>query len=39
MSDPDVMRVALEYWNERENREPEPLRGPTREEFFHKLDG
>ncbi len=33
MTDPDLMRVMLEFWNERESRaKPEPM-GPPREEF------
>lgn len=34
MTDPDVMRVVLEYWNERETRERQAPEGPTREEFM-----
>jgi hypothetical protein len=34
MTDPDVMRIVMEAWNERETREaPEPM-GPSREEFL-----
>lgn len=33
MTDPELMRVLLEFWNERESRpSPEPM-GPPREEF------
>jgi hypothetical protein len=37
MTSPDVMRVVMEFWNEREGREaPEPM-GPTREVFLQAL--
>lgn len=38
MTDVDVMRIVMEYWNERESREPEPLQGPEREELFAALE-
>ncbi len=36
-TDPDVMRIVLEYWNERETRERQAPEGPTREEFMHVI--
>jgi hypothetical protein len=37
LTDPDVMRVVMEYWNERETRERQAPEGPTREEFMHAI--
>ena len=34
MTDPDVMRIVMEAWNERETREPPEPMGPPREEFL-----
>jgi 2-polyprenyl-6-methoxyphenol hydroxylase-like FAD-dependent oxidoreductase len=38
MTDPDIMRIVLEYYNDRENRTPEPLAGPTRDQLFAALE-
>lgn len=39
MTDPDLMRVVLEFWNERESRPaPDPM-GPPREEFVQTVTG
>jgi 2-polyprenyl-6-methoxyphenol hydroxylase-like FAD-dependent oxidoreductase len=36
-SDPEIMRRALEYWNARDTRPPEPLLGPPRHELIAAL--
>ena len=33
MTDPDLMRIMLEYWNERESRAKLEPMGPPREDF------
>ena len=38
MTDPDVMGRVMEVWNHRDEREPEPLQGPEREQLFAALD-
>lgn len=38
MTNPDIMRRVMEVWNDRENREPEPLQGPEREDLFAAID-
>ena len=37
MTDPDVMRIVLEVWNERESREPPEPAGPPRDEFIQTV--
>ncbi len=37
MSDPEVMRIVLQHYEDRHNREPEPLQGPEREDFLKKI--
>lgn len=37
MTNPDVMRTVMEYWNERESREPPEPMGPPREEFLRTV--
>jgi 2-polyprenyl-6-methoxyphenol hydroxylase-like FAD-dependent oxidoreductase len=36
-TDPEIMRRALEYWNARDTRPPEPMLGPAREELVAAL--
>jgi flavin-dependent dehydrogenase len=36
-TDPEVMRVVMEHWNDRENREKQPTEGPTREEILEAI--
>lgn len=37
MTDPDVMRVVMEYYNDRKSRPKEAPDGPTREEFMSSV--
>ena len=37
MTNVDVMRRVMEVWNERDNHEPEPSAGPTREQLFEAI--
>lgn len=36
-TDPEVMRVVMEFWNDRDNREKEPIEGPTREQILEVI--
>lgn len=37
MQDQDVIKIAMEYYEQRELREPEPSAGPPREEFLKAI--
>jgi flavin-dependent dehydrogenase len=37
MTNPDVMRTVMEYWNSRESREPPEPMGPPREDFLRTV--
>jgi hypothetical protein len=38
-TDPEITAKVMEFWNDRENRTPEPLGGPTREELLAAIHG
>jgi hypothetical protein len=36
-NDPEIMKKALEYWQKRDQRPPEPVMGPPRDELIAAL--
>ena len=37
MQDADIIKIAMEYYEKREEREPEPVQGPPREQFLKAI--
>jgi 2-polyprenyl-6-methoxyphenol hydroxylase-like FAD-dependent oxidoreductase len=37
MQNSDIIKIAMEYYEKRESREPEPLQGPPRDEFLKAI--
>jgi hypothetical protein len=37
MQNADIIKIAMEYYEKRDTREPEPLQGPPREHFLKAI--